>query len=57
MIDLTDDPIEMVNYMPPNIRLMNPISKRFTTNQRFTTNELPTWVEQSQDLMLRSTLS
>ena len=47
----------MDTYIPPNIRLINPISKRLTTNQRFISNELPTWVEQSQDLMLRSTVS
>ena len=49
--------IEMDTYIPPNIKLINPISKRFTTNRRFTSDELPTWVEQSQDLMLRSTVS
>ena len=43
---------EMDTYIPPNIRLINPISKLFTTNQRFTSDELPTWVEQSQNLML-----
>ena len=48
---------ETDTYIPPNIRLMNPISKWFTTNRRFTTDELPTLVEQSQDLMLRSTVS
>ena len=41
----------------PNIRMINLISKRFTNNQRFTSDELPTWVEQSQNLMLRSTVS
>ena len=45
------------SYIPPNIRLINPISKRFTNNRRFTSNELPTWVEQSQEIMLRSTVS
>ena len=51
--------IEWMNELniPPNIRLINPISKRFTSNWRFTADELPTWVEQSQDLMLRSTVS
>ena len=48
---------EMDTYIPPNIRLINPISKRFTHNRRFTSNELPSWIEQSQDLMLRSTVS
>ena len=48
---------EMDTYIPPNIRLINTISKRFTTNRRFTSDEPPTWVEQSQDLMLRSTVS
>ena len=47
---------ELDTYIPPNIRLINPISKRFTPNLRFTSHELPTWVEQSQDLMLRSTV-
>ena len=44
----------MDTYIPPNVRLINPISKRVTTNQRFTSDELPTWLEQSQDLMLIS---
>ena len=44
-------------YIPPKIRLINLISKRFTTNWRFTSDELPIWEEQSQDLMLRSTVS
>ena len=44
-------------YTPPNIRLINPISKRFKPNCRFTADEVPTWVEHSQDLMLRSTVS
>ena len=35
----------------------NPISKRFISNWRFTADELPTWVELSQDLMLRSAVS
>ena len=47
---------EMDTDIPHNIRLINPISKQFTTNRRFTTDELPTWVEQIQDLMLRSTV-
>ena len=29
-----------------------PDLERFTTNQKFTSDELPTLVEQSQDLML-----
>ena len=37
--------------------ISGPIYKRFTSNRRFTADELPTWVEQSQDLMLRSTVS
>ena len=45
---------EMDAYIPPSIRLIYPISKRFTTNRRFTFDELHTWVEQSKDLMLRS---
>ena len=45
------------HFIPPNTRLINQISKRLTTNRRFTSDELPTWVEQSQDLMLRSTVS
>ena len=49
--------IEMNTYIPPNIRLINPISKRFTNNWRYISNELPSWVEPSQDLMLRSTVS
>ena len=48
---------EMETYIPLNIRLIYQISKRFTYNQRFTSDELPVWVEQSQDLMLRSTVS
>ena len=47
----------MDTYISPNISLINPISKRFTNNRRFISEELPTWVEQSQDLMLRSTIS
>ena len=48
---------ELDTFMQPNIRLINPISKWFTSNWRFTADELLTWVEQSQDLMLRSTVS
>ena len=48
---------EMDTYITPNIRLINLISKRFTTHRRFTSDELPTWVEQSQDRILRSTVS
>ena len=40
-------------YIQPNIRLISGSH----TNRRFTADELPTWVEQSQDLMLRSTVS
>ena len=50
--------IELIDtYIPPNIRYINPISKQFTPNRRFTADELPTWVEQSQDLMLSPTVS
>ena len=40
-----------------DIRLINLISKLFTNNQSFTSDELSGWIEQSQDLMLRSTAS
>ena len=43
--------------IPPKYQVDNPISKRFKPNRRFAADELPTWVEQSQDLMLRSTVS
>ena len=33
---------EMDNYVPSNIRLINPISKRFTANGGFISDELPT---------------
>ena len=56
-IELNEWMNELNTFIPPNIRLINPISKRFTSNWRFTADELPTWVEQSQDLMLRSTVS
>ena len=39
----------------PNTRLVNPISKRFTYNRSYTSDELSTWIKQSQVLMLRST--
>ena len=48
---------EMDTYIPPNIRLINPISRRFTNNRRFTSSELPIWVEESLNLMLTSTVS
>ena len=32
---------EYDTYILPNISLINPISKRFTYNQRFTLDELP----------------
>ena len=48
---------ELDTYIPSNIRLINPISKRFTYNWSYTSDEWSTWVEQSQDLMLRSTVS
>ena len=41
----------------PNIRLIKQVSKQFTINWRFTSNKLPYWEEQSQDLMLRSIVS
>ena len=44
---------ELDTYIPPNIRLIT----RSLIQRRFTADELPTWVEQSQDLMLRSTVS
>ena len=47
----------MDTYIPHNIRLIYPISKRFTYNQSFTSDELSTWVEQSQDIRLISTVS
>ena len=47
---------EKDTYIPPTFRLINPISMRSTTNQRFKSDELPTWVEQSHDLMIRSTV-
>ena len=37
--------------------MINPISNQFTANRRYTADKLLTWVEQSQDLMLRSTVS
>ena len=40
-----------------DIRLINLISKRSTNNRSYTSDELSTWVEQSQDLMLRTTAS
>ena len=40
-----------------NIRLLNLIFKRFTYNRSYTSDELSLWVEQSQDLMQRSTAS
>ena len=45
-----------LNYIPPNTRLINLISKRFTSDRWFTSNELSTWVDLSQDLMLISTV-
>ena len=47
----------MDTFIPPNIRMINPISKWFTANIRFTSDVMPTWKEQSQDLMLRSKFS
>ena len=43
--------------IPPDFRLFNLISMLFTINWRFTSDELSIWAEQSQDLMLRSTVS
>ena len=37
------------------LHICNLISQRLTNNYRFTSDELPTWIEQSQDLILRST--
>ena len=48
---------ELDTYIPPNIRLITRSLSGSHTNRRFTADELPTWVEQSQDLMLRSTVS
>ena len=48
---------ELDTYIPPNIRLITRSLSGLNTNRRFTADELPTWVEQSQDLMLRSTVS
>ena len=50
---------EWMNYthIQPNIRLVNPISKRFTNYWRFTSDKLSRCVEQRQDLMQRSTIS
>ena len=42
----------MDTYIPPYIRLISPIFKRFTTKRRFTSDELPTLIEQSQDLII-----
>ena len=47
----------MDTCIPPAIRLINLISKRFTYNRSSTIDELSTWVEQNKDLMLRSTAS
>ena len=44
-------------YRLINTSFINPISNRFTSNRRYTSDELSTWVEQSQDLMRRSTVS
>ena len=49
--------MEMDPHISPTLRLINLISKWFTTNRRFTSDELSTWFETSQDLMLRSTVS
>ena len=48
---------ELDTYIPPNIRLITRSLSGSHTHQRFRADELPTWVEQSQDLMLRSTVS
>ena len=42
--------IELDTCEPPNIRLINLISKQFTYNQNYTSFELCTWVEQIQSL-------
>ena len=44
-------------YITPFIGLIDPISRWFKINWRFASDELSTWLEQSQDLMLRSTFS
>ena len=48
---------ELDTYIPPNIRLITRSLSGSNTHQRFTADELPTWVEQIQDLMLGSTVS
>ena len=48
---------ELDTYIPPNIRLKTRSLSGSHTYRRFKADELPTWVEQSQDLMLRSTVS
>ena len=39
---------ELDTYLPPNIRLINSISKWFTINRRFASVELPTWVGRAE---------
>ena len=48
---------ELDIYIPFNIRLITRSLSGSHTNRRFTADELPTWVEQIQNLMLRSTVS
>ena len=46
---------ELIEYLyTAKYQIDNPISKWFTTNRRFKADELPTWLEQSQELMLDS---
>ena len=40
---------ELDTYIRPNIRLINPIFKRFKNNRSYIFDELSTWVEHSQD--------
>ena len=47
---------ELDTYILPNIKLINPILKRFTINRRFASDELATWIKQSQNQKQGSTL-
>ena len=46
---------ELDTYIPPNSKLINLVSQQLTCNRSYTPNELSTWVEQVQDVKLRST--
>ena len=48
---------ELDTIILPNIMLINLISKWFTYNQSYTSDDLSTRIEQSQDLMLRWNVS